>query len=91
MLFPRQVPTIQTASSFSRSFRGRVTLCRSGRHESRKWNIPITCRNSGTVVGAGMSRIAAEYLFGSAKIPSGEPVTQELELIFFYFPEVFEC
>ena len=31
-----------------------------------------------TVVGAGMSRISATF-FESAKIPSGEPVTQELE------------
>ena len=61
MLLPWEGPRNQTVSTFSRSFRGRVTLCRSGTYEPRKWTIPIACRNSGTVVGAGMSRMAAPF------------------------------
>ena len=45
-----------------------MTLSRSGRYEPRKWIIPMTCRNSGTV-GAGMSRMAATFS-ESATIPS---------------------
>ena len=39
-------PHAQTVSSFRRSFRGRVTLCRSGRYEPRTWTIPMTWQRS---------------------------------------------